>query len=90
MDCLYAECKLYITDCVMGELETLGTKYRVGLKISKVNPVQCSSFIAPTVVCSIRRLIDCPAHIEASMLMTASVTESLNTSATSLQHVTEI
>ncbi|XP_003738887.1 rRNA-processing protein FCF1 homolog [Galendromus occidentalis] len=35
MDCLYAKCVPYITDCVMGELERLGTKYRVALRIAK-------------------------------------------------------
>jgi len=33
MDCLYAKCTPYITDCVMAELEKLGDKYRVALKI---------------------------------------------------------
>ncbi len=36
MDCLYAECTPCITDCVMAELEKLGQKYRVALKIAKV------------------------------------------------------
>ena len=31
MDCLYAKCIPYITDCVMGELEKLGTKFRGAL-----------------------------------------------------------
>ncbi|KAJ9579484.1 hypothetical protein L9F63_024410 [Diploptera punctata] len=35
MDCLYAKCIPYITDCVVGELEKLGQKYRVALKIIK-------------------------------------------------------
>ncbi|CAF0742734.1 unnamed protein product [Didymodactylos carnosus] len=35
MDCLYAKCTPYITDCVMGELEKLGSKYRVALRIAK-------------------------------------------------------
>ena len=35
MDCLYAKCVPYVTDCVMGELEKLGAKYRVALKIVK-------------------------------------------------------
>lgn len=35
MDCLYAKCIAYITDCVVGELEKLGQKYRVALKIIK-------------------------------------------------------
>lgn len=33
MDCLYAKCIPYVTDCVMGELEKLGAKYRLALKI---------------------------------------------------------
>lgn len=35
MDCLYAECKPCITDCVIAELEKLGQRYRVALKIAK-------------------------------------------------------
>jgi U3 small nucleolar RNA-associated protein 24 len=36
LDCLYAKCTPYITDCVMAELEKLGQKYRVALRIAKV------------------------------------------------------
>lgn len=36
MDCLYAECVPCITDCVMAELEKLGTKYRVSLRARHV------------------------------------------------------
>jgi len=35
MDTLYAKCIPYITDCVMGELEKLGTKAKLSLKIAK-------------------------------------------------------
>ncbi|KAJ7399522.1 rRNA-processing protein FCF1 like protein [Pitangus sulphuratus] len=35
MDCLYAKCIPCITDCVMGEIEKLGQKYRVALRIAK-------------------------------------------------------
>lgn len=35
MDCLYAKCIPCITDCVMAELEKLGRKYRVALRIAK-------------------------------------------------------
>jgi len=35
MDCLYAKCIPYVTDCVMAELEKLGRKYRVALRIVK-------------------------------------------------------
>lgn len=35
MECLYAKCTPYITDCVMGELEKLGQKYKLALRIIK-------------------------------------------------------
>ncbi|KAK9821082.1 hypothetical protein WJX74_009801 [Apatococcus lobatus] len=40
MDCLYAKCIPCITDCVMAELEKLGTKYRVALKVAKDSRIQ--------------------------------------------------
>ncbi len=40
MDCLYAECIPCITDCVVAELEKLGQKYRVALKVAKVHFLQ--------------------------------------------------
>lgn len=33
--CLMAKCTPYITDCVMGELEKLGSKFRVALRLAK-------------------------------------------------------
>merc|ERR1719337_237579 len=35
MDTLYAKCIPYITDCVMAELEKLGSKYRIALRMVK-------------------------------------------------------
>ncbi|KAF2403259.1 Fcf1-domain-containing protein [Trichodelitschia bisporula] len=35
MSCLYAECRPVITSCVMAELEKLGPKYRIALRIAK-------------------------------------------------------
>ncbi|KAL8817112.1 MAG: hypothetical protein Q9191_008210 [Dirinaria sp. TL-2023a] len=35
MDCLYAKCIPIITDCVMAELEKLGPKYRIALRIAR-------------------------------------------------------
>lgn len=35
MDCLYAKCIPTITDCVMAELEKLGQKYRIALRIAR-------------------------------------------------------
>ena len=35
MDCMYAKCIPYLTDCVLAELEKLGQKYRLAMKIVK-------------------------------------------------------
>lgn len=35
MDCLYAKCTPYVTDCVLAELESLGPKYKLALRIIK-------------------------------------------------------
>ena len=35
MDCLLAKCTPMITDCVMAEIEKMGQKYRVALRIAK-------------------------------------------------------
>ncbi|TFL07167.1 Fcf1-domain-containing protein [Pterulicium gracile] len=35
MDCLYAKCIPCVTDCVMAELEKLGPRYRVALRIAR-------------------------------------------------------
>ncbi|EGD94308.1 hypothetical protein TESG_01828 [Trichophyton tonsurans CBS 112818] len=35
MDCLFAKCIPIITDCVLAELEKLGPKYRLALRIAK-------------------------------------------------------
>ncbi|XP_058062865.1 rRNA-processing protein FCF1 homolog [Anopheles bellator] len=35
MDCLYAKCIPYVTDCVQAELEKLGPKYKLALRIIK-------------------------------------------------------
>ena len=35
MDCLYAKCIPQITDCVMAELEKMGEKYRIALKVAR-------------------------------------------------------
>ena len=35
MDCLYAKCTPVISDCVLAELEKLGSKYRIALRIAK-------------------------------------------------------
>ena len=35
MDCLLAKCIPCVTDCVMGELEKLGGKYKIALRLAK-------------------------------------------------------
>jgi U3 small nucleolar RNA-associated protein 24 len=35
MDCLLAKCTPVITDCVMGELEKLGSQYKIALRLAK-------------------------------------------------------
>ncbi|GBB98020.1 hypothetical protein RclHR1_03120005 [Rhizophagus clarus] len=35
MNCLYAKCIPCITDCVMAELEKLGPKYRIALRVAR-------------------------------------------------------
>ncbi|VDP94170.1 unnamed protein product [Echinostoma caproni] len=40
MDCLLAKCFLYVTDCVMGEIEKMPERYRVALKILRDDRIQ--------------------------------------------------
>jgi U3 small nucleolar RNA-associated protein 24 len=45
MDCLYAKCIPTISDCVMAELEKLGPKYRIALRLARderFERVRCS------------------------------------------------
>jgi U3 small nucleolar RNA-associated protein 24 len=45
MDALYAKCIPMITDCVMAELEKLGPRYRIALRIARdeqIERVKCS------------------------------------------------
>ncbi|KAM0681897.1 rRNA-processing protein fcf1 [Mitosporidium daphniae] len=35
MDCLFSRCFLYITDCVVAEIEKLGPKYRIALTFAR-------------------------------------------------------
>ena len=45
MDCLLAKTIPYVTECVRGEIERLGEKYRLALKIIKdprVKTLHCS------------------------------------------------
>jgi hypothetical protein len=35
MDLLFAKCNLFLTDCVIGEMEKLGQRYAIALRIAK-------------------------------------------------------
>ncbi|KAA0188261.1 hypothetical protein HAZT_HAZT010165 [Hyalella azteca] len=44
-DCMYAKCIPYLTECVRGEMERLGERYRLALKILKdprIKTLTCS------------------------------------------------
>lgn len=59
MDCLYAVCIPFIPECVMAEMEKLGPKYRVGLKIAKVCPNAFLSTVFLPCVYSVCLLLPC-------------------------------
>ncbi|KAK0422663.1 hypothetical protein QR680_007708 [Steinernema hermaphroditum] len=40
MDCLYAKVIPYVTDCVVGELEKMGRKFKIALKLIRDNRFQ--------------------------------------------------
>uniref|UniRef100_A0A1I7Y5T3 rRNA-processing protein FCF1 homolog n=1 Tax=Steinernema glaseri TaxID=37863 RepID=A0A1I7Y5T3_9BILA len=40
MDCLYAKVIPYVTDCVVGELEKMGRKFKIALKLIRDNRIQ--------------------------------------------------
>jgi U3 small nucleolar RNA-associated protein 24 len=59
MDCLLAKCRLLITDCVMAELEKLGSAYRVALRIAKderIGRLQCTHAGSYADDCLVRRV----------------------------------
>ena len=72
MDTLYAKCIPYITDCVMAELEKLGSKHRIALRMVKDPRLAiCKAFPVPFFTLSRLGLRGYPACTRAPMLMTA-------------------
>lgn len=58
LDCLLAPCTPCITDCVMGELEKLGSKYKIALRLAKDPrferiPCQCKGCYADDCIVSL-------------------------------------
>ena len=51
MEALYAQVIPYVTDCVIGELEKLGGKYRIALKVAKRSSFHSTPLHAQRNVC---------------------------------------
>nr|ADD38481.1 rRNA-processing protein FCF1 homolog [Lepeophtheirus salmonis] len=69
MDTLYAKCIPYITDCVLGELEKLGSKFRIALKIvkdSKFERLPCMHKGAYADDCIVQRVTQHKCYIVAT------------------------
>lgn len=69
MDCLYAKCIPIVTDCVMAELEKLGPKYRIALKLAKdprIQRLSCSHGGTYADDCLVNRVIQHKCYIVAT------------------------
>uniref|UniRef100_A0A2I2YLU1 FCF1 rRNA-processing protein n=1 Tax=Gorilla gorilla gorilla TaxID=9595 RepID=A0A2I2YLU1_GORGO len=66
MDCLYARCIPCITDCVMAEIEKLGQKYRVALRIAK-DPRFCTHKGTHADDCLVQRVAQHKCYIVATI-----------------------
>lgn len=69
MDSLYAKCIPLITDCVMAELEKLGPKYRIALKLAKdprITRLSCSHKGTYADDCLVHRVIQHKCFIVAT------------------------
>ncbi|CEP24090.1 unnamed protein product [Cyberlindnera jadinii] len=69
MDALYAKCIPLITDCVMAELEKLGPKYRIALRLAKdprIQRLSCSHKGTYADDCLVHRVIQHKCFIVAT------------------------
>ncbi|WLF80903.1 rRNA-processing protein fcf1 [Lodderomyces elongisporus] len=69
MDCLMAKCIPIITDCVMAELEKLGSKYRIALKLAKdprITRLKCSHAGTYADDCLVNRVMQHKCYIVAT------------------------
>lgn len=69
MDTLFAKCIPIITDCVMAELEKLGPKYRIALKLAKdprIQRLSCSHKGTYADDCLVNRVIQHKCYIVAT------------------------
>ncbi|AET41288.1 rRNA-processing protein FCF1 Ecym_7469 [Eremothecium cymbalariae DBVPG len=69
MDCLLAKCVPLITDCVMAELEKLGPKYRIALKLARdprIKRLTCSHRGTYADDCLVNRVLQHKCYIVAT------------------------
>ncbi|CAH2351618.1 rRNA-processing protein Fcf1p [[Candida] railenensis] len=69
MDTLYAKCIPIVTDCVLAELEKLGPKYRIALKLAKdprIERLTCSHKGTYADDCLVHRVIQHKCYIVAT------------------------
>ncbi|KAK9380582.1 Fcf1-domain-containing protein [Kockiozyma suomiensis] len=69
MDALYAKCIPIITDCVMAELEKLGPRYRIALKIARddqIERITCSHKGTYADDCLVQRVMQHKCYIVAT------------------------
>ncbi|KAH3899253.1 rRNA-processing protein FCF1 [Saccharomycodes ludwigii] len=69
MDCLLAKCVPMITDCVMAELEKLGPKYRIALKLARdprIKRLSCSHRGTYADDCLVHRVMQHKCYIVAT------------------------
>lgn len=69
MDCLYAKCIPMVTDCVMAELEKLGPKYRIALRLAKdprIERISCSHKGTYADDCLVHRVMQHKCYIVAT------------------------
>uniref|UniRef100_A0A7N5JMN6 FCF1 rRNA-processing protein n=1 Tax=Ailuropoda melanoleuca TaxID=9646 RepID=A0A7N5JMN6_AILME len=76
MDCLYAKCIPCITDCVMAEIEKLGQKYRVALRIAKdprFERLPCTHKGTYADDCLVQRVTQVSSLFKCSLCFTGSI-----------------
>ncbi|RVD81092.1 uncharacterized protein DFL_008969 [Arthrobotrys flagrans] len=69
LDCLYAKCIPIITDCVMAELEKLGSKYRLALRLARderFERLKCDHKGTYADDCIVRRCMESKIYIVAT------------------------
>lgn len=69
MDCLYAKCIPIVTDCVMAELEKLGPKFKIALKLAKdprIKRISCTHKGIYADDCLVNRVIQHKCYIVAT------------------------